>query len=205
MVIIKARRPPDPGPDRSMVRWTKAVAWFTGVLALFTFLLALVAALQLWAFVQSERAFLSVVGLSIGGTDGGLPKASEPHTRVVLQMRNGGRNTAFIDRFRFDAAYGAMGPLPQEPQYLDEPQFGVPRPIPGDTTVPVNDGVAKTFTPDEIDGFRTSKGRFSLYGYVKYNDAYWLFGARTTGYCFTYSSREAQWTTCPEPNYTYAN
>jgi hypothetical protein len=187
-----------------MVRWTRAVGIFTGVLAFFTFLLAAVAFLQLWAFVQSERAFLSVVGLSIGGVDGGLPKAGEPHTRVVLQMRNGGRNTAFVDRFRFEAAYGgAMAPFPQEPQYVDEREFGVPRPIPGDTTIPVNDGVSKTFTPDEIDGFRAGKGRFSLYGYVKYNDAFWLFGARTTGYCFTYSSTEAQWMTCPERDYTY--
>jgi hypothetical protein len=198
MVIIKARRPPDPGPDRSMVFWTRAVGVFTMVLAL-------VAVLQCWAFVQSERAFLSVVGLSIGGVDGGLPKASEPHTRVVLQVRNGGRNTAFVDRFRLNAAYGPMGPLPQEPVYKDEPQFGVPRPIPGDTTIPVTDGVTKTFTSDEIDGYRTGKGRFALYGYVKYNDAFWLFGSRTTGYCFTYSSIEDQWASCPEPNYTYAN
>ena len=69
MVIVKARRPPDPSPDRSMVRWTRAVG-------IFTFALAVVAALQFWAFVQSERAFLSVVDVSIDG--GLLPKAGDP-------------------------------------------------------------------------------------------------------------------------------
>jgi hypothetical protein len=116
-----------------------------------------------------------------------------------------GRNTAFVDRFRFNIAYGLVVPLPQKPVYKDEASFGVPRPIPADTTVPVNDGIPWAFTQDQIDGIRAGKGRLSFYGYLKYSDLFWIFGARTTGYCFTYAPIDAQWSTCLEPDYTYAN
>jgi hypothetical protein len=177
-----------------MVRWTSAVGLFTGVLAL-------LAALQLWAFVQSERAFLSVAGISIDG--GLLPKAGDPSYRVTMQVRNAGRNTAFVDRLLLDEAYGPTQPMPQQPEYKDEPRLGVPPPIPADTTVPANDHMQRSYTQDEIDRIKAGTSRLSLFGYIKYTDELWLFGNKTTGFCFVYSSIDAQWTTCPERDYTY--
>jgi hypothetical protein len=193
MVIIKARRPPDPGPDRSMVFWTRAVGVFTMVLAL-------VAVLQFWAFVQSERAFLSIANVSI---DGGLPKAGDPTPHLVMQIKNGGRNTAFIDRVLLDEAYGLNGPLSQKPGYKDEAEPGVPPPIPADTIVPRSTHLPKSFTQDEIDAIKAGKNRFALFGYITYTDTFWLFGSRTTGFCYTYSPDVSQLATCPERAYTY--
>ena len=190
---VNTSKPPEPSLERSMVRWTRAVR-------LFTFALAVVAALQFWAFVQSERAFLSVAGVSI---DGGLPKAGDPTPHVVMQIKNSGRNTAFVDRVLLDEAYGLNGPLSQKPNYKDETDPGVPPPIPADTTVPRNNHLPKTFTQDEIDAVKAGKNRLALFGYITYTDTFWLFGSRTTGFCYTYSPDVSQLATCPERAYTY--
>jgi hypothetical protein len=96
-----------------MVRWTAVVGVFTFFLSLFT-------ALQFWASVQSERAFLSVASLTING---GFPQAGDPTIRVFFQVKNGGRTTAFPER-----AVLAMhvGQLPSKPEYGDEPKFALP-------------------------------------------------------------------------------
>jgi hypothetical protein len=194
MVIIKARRPPDPGPDRSMVRWTRAVGVFTAVLAL-------VAALQFWAFVQSERAFLSVPSMAFEG--GVLPQAGDPSPLVMLQLRNGGRSTAVFDRLVFNQAYGPRQPMSQKLEYKEaQSQLSAPSPIPAGATIPVRDHL-DMFTQEDIGAIKTGKNRLALFGYISYTDAFWLFGNRATGYCFTYSPTESQWITCPERAYTY--
>ena len=77
----------NPSLDRSMVRWTRVVGAFTAFLAI-------VAGLQFWAFIQSERAFLSVAGLTING---GFPQAGDPSVRVFVQVKNSGRNIASLN------------------------------------------------------------------------------------------------------------
>jgi hypothetical protein len=176
-----------------MVRWTRAVGLFTGVLAL-------LAAIQFWAFVQSERAFLSIPGIAI---DGGLPRAGDPSPLVIMQIRNSGRSTAVLGRLVFNQASGAMASLLQGREYKEgQSQLSTPPPIPADTTIPVRDHL-QMFTQEEIDAIKAGKNRLAFFGYVAYTDEFWLFGSKTTGYCFTYSSTESQWIDCPERDYTY--
>ncbi len=122
-----------------------------------------------------------------------------------MQIKNGGRNTAFVDRTILDLYYG---PMPEKREYIEEAQFSAPPPIPADGSVPRNDIMIlpKAFTQDEIDGIKSGKNRMSLAGYITYSDTFWLFGKKTTGFCFTYYPADtSQLVTCPERAYTYIN
>ena len=170
-----ASQPSDPSPDHSITRWTRVVARYTGWLAFFTAFLAIVAGLQFWAFVQSERGFLSVTSLTING---GFPQAGNPSVRVFFQIRNSGRTTAFPER-----AVLAMrvGQLSAKPEYGDEPQVALP-PVPADSPANDHDVIAlqRALTQDEIDAIKAGAIRMSLFGSITYSDTFGLFGKRTT-------------------------
>jgi hypothetical protein len=61
-----------------------AIRFWTAVVGLFTGILAIVGGLQFWAFVQSERAFLSIVSMSI---DGALPKAGDKSVQLFFKLK----------------------------------------------------------------------------------------------------------------------
>ena len=192
----KNNQPPNPHLDRALVKWTKFVGIFTGVLAV-------VGGLQFWAFVQSERAFLSPVSLTING---GFPQAGDRSTRVFLQMRNGGRTTAFPKHAVIGLRIGA---LPTTAEYGNERAFPM-NPTPADAVLNASDNVvlSRPLTQSDIDSVKAGANRMSVFGYVIYSDSFWLFGDRTTGFCFTYTpdpTGASQFVTCPEQGYTYAN
>lgn len=191
---IRTEKMAKPDLDRSLVRWTRIVG-------LFTFFLAIVAAIQFWAFVQSERAFLSVISLSVNGN---FPIAGDPSVRVFFQVKNGGRNVAMP---QYTTVTMGLGQLPARPEYGAEPQSAKP-PIQPDSVANDIDVIVlqRALTQDEIDGIKAGKNRMSFFGYIKYTDVFWLFGSRTTGFCFTYTAQPTSvspFVTCPESDYTY--
>ena len=197
MVIIKARRPPDPGPDRSMVFWTRAVG-------VFTIVLAIVAVLQFLAFVQSERALLSLAGLEIVG---GVPKAGDPLVHVLVRFTNSGRAAAAAGHFALGIHFEA---LPPKPEYNDLPERGSqPVPAGGGTEFYSTVTLTRALTQDEIDKIKLGTTRMSIFGYIKYSDPFFFFGGMTNGFCSTYvppPAGEAKfYNSCPEPNYTYSD
>ena len=105
-----------PALNYSPVRWFRSltsIEKFTFVLAIFTVLLALVSCLQVWAFIQSERAFLFVLTPKF---DGGFA----PHKPLVLlaDIKNSGRSTGFINDFNVTLKVVASNDkLPREPKY----------------------------------------------------------------------------------------
>ncbi|HZZ25643.1 MAG TPA: hypothetical protein VFE60_25185 [Roseiarcus sp.] len=180
-----------------MVRWTRAVGVFTGALAL-------VAALQFWAFVQSERALLSLVGLEVNG---GAPKAGDLSVHVLVRFTNSGRIAASAGHFALGLRFGD---LPQRPEYNDLPTFGSqPIPAGGGTEFYPTAPLSRALTQDEVDKVKSGALRMSLFGYIKYSDAFSFFGTTTIGFCSTYIPPplgEAKfYNSCPEPSYTYAN
>ena len=189
----KNNQPSGPQFDRYLVRWTRVVGLFTAVLAV-------VGGLQFWAFVQSERAFLSAMSLTING---GFPQAGDRSIRVFFQMKNGGRTTAFPKRAII------IGVLPTKFEYGDEPSY-VMIPVAADSVLNTSDNLilSRPLTQTDIELVKIGASRMSIFGFIIYSDTYWLFGDRTTGFCFTYSpvpTGASQFVTCPEQGYTYAN
>ena len=181
-----------------MVRWTRIVGLFTASLAV-------VAGLQFWAFVQTERAFLSVVNLAI---DGGLPGIGNQSVRVFFQIKNSGRSTGFPDRSVLAMRFG---PLPSKPVYGVEPQLAA-LPVPVDGIAINHDMVilGGPLSKADVEGVKAGTIRMSLFGYISYSDTFWFFGNRTTAFCFNYTPMPmppgaSQFDTCPERGYTYVN
>jgi hypothetical protein len=188
--------PADNRADRSMVRWTRVVGLFTASLAV-------VAGLQFWAFVQTERAFLSVVSLTI---DGGLPEIGNQSVRVFFQVKNSGRSTGFPSR---SVLVMGFGPRPSKPVYGDEPQVAA-LPVPAADVANDQDVIvlSRPLSTADVEGVKSGSIRMSVFGYISYSDTFWFFGNRTTGFCFNYTplpTGASQFETCPERDYTYVN
>jgi len=182
--------------DLAMLRWTRVVGFFTAVLAL-------VGLIQAWAFMQRERAFITVDDLSIHG---GMIAKGQP-IRVFMVAKNSGHSAAIVQDVSFNIKFG---PLPDAPNYLKLSLFAL-APIPGGST---NKSTASFAWPDwltdqSVADIKNETLPMSIFGYVKYTDEFsFIFGPRTTGFCSTYTSQPVaagQFNTCDQPKYTYAN
>ncbi len=179
-------------PDR-IVRFTWWVAAFTCALAIVGFI-------QAWAFIQSERAFLAVVGLVM---DGGPPQEGATIVRFFITIKNSGRSTASIDDGAINIRFG---PLPKQVSYMPAPliAFG---PITPDNP---NTGPAEFTLPHAInradaDAIKAGTLQFSIFGFIKYSDDFTLFRDKTMGFCFYYTPKptgSAPYNTCVERGYT---
>ena len=152
-----------------MARWTRVVGAFTAFLAI-------VAGLQFWAFVQSERAFLSVAGLTING---GFPQAGDPSVRVFAQIKNSGRNIAFPKHFVLAMGFGA---LPSKREIIDQPQLPEP-PIPAGSIANPHDVIVlkKALTQGDIDSIKAGNkdvhfGIHHIFGHILafWRQDYWI-------------------------------
>ena len=191
----KNKEPRDNKFDRAMLKWTGFVGVFTAVLAL-------VGGIQAWAFIESERAFLSMTSLSI---DGGPPKAGASTIRIFIALKNSGRSAAFIE----DAAINIhFGPLPKDLSYKTSTQIAI-APIAADSTSSGHSEFKLPGTINKTDAEEIGSGhlKMSIYGFVKYSDAFGFIGNKITGFCFYYTPLPTggePFDTCAEPNYTYA-
>jgi hypothetical protein len=110
-------RPPVHGgiaekPARMMWRWIPSpITFFTAVLAIFTIVLAISTSVQVWAFIESERAFVTI---DIVGVEGGKILEAQPVV-LNLSVRNFGRESAFMEEAVISYQLGA---LPREPRYV---------------------------------------------------------------------------------------
>lgn len=180
--------------DRTLVRWTRVVGVFTAVLAV-------AGSVQTWAFIASERAFLSIINVHI---EGDLPKVGENLIRVSFQTVNSGRSAASINYFTLSAGTGS---LPIIPRYGNEPQRPIP-PIPPNVTASHYDEVtlSRAITQADIDVIESGNAQLSIYGYVAYTDTFWFAGERVSGFCYTYAPRKvagSQFVACQERPYIY--
>jgi len=160
-------------------------------IAIFTGLLVIVGALQVWTFIVTERAFLSQE--SIAFSPGPRPS---PHQPIVISfdIRNNGHTTAFM----FDANITlkwTSDSLPTRPRYVRDPQTKML--IKGPLVA--GDSWRATFRAKRnnnpvimdkpfIDNIEHGKTKVYMYGFVRYHDgfAFNLF-THTIGFCSVYN------------------
>ena len=176
----------------------------------FTFLLLIVGAVQAWAFVQSERASLT---LSATQFSAGLA-AGKPFM-ITFEVKNGGKSTAQIDKFQ-PVTYFAFGNkrLPPMPQYGQSAEVAMSQILPGGNNrivLRVREPIKNELlilTKDVADGIANGTIGLYLFGRVVYKDDYSrVFGTHVLGYCFWYdpnTTDSIRFPSCDEPAYTYA-
>jgi hypothetical protein len=184
--------------DRSVLRWTKVVGVFTGVLAV-------VGIIQAWAFIQSERSFVYAYADSIS------PNQVTPDQpfQVTIAVRNDGKSEAFISDF--NVTYLLTDKiLPPTPSYQYPTAFAMNGPIvagaryDGIMSPKVPNGLPAAFGSDMLALLKEGKESFYIFGWVKYSDAFTWFGDKTTGFCGNWRAVDNKFYDCGVSAYTYA-
>jgi hypothetical protein len=181
------------------------IALFTAFVALFTCVLTIISGVQAWAFIASERAFVTVArpDLSL------IAKAPDQPFQIPLVVVNTGRDTAIATGFNVTL----MTSLPEKPQYIpishasikplmvNTPEILIYRSRPGPWIW--------KFSKSEIDKIENGDPQLFIFGYIKYRDDYSLWGDKETGFCFRYIPKplipEAHYETCDNAAYTFAH
>jgi len=181
--------------------------------------LAVFTGIQVWAFIASERA-----GITVEVADQAAKVASDNKPFVIrLTVKNGGHSTAMISEFSangkfvadrlpndpvyYRGARGAIGPiLPNESAFASERPFFMEGPGKGSPVV---------ITPELIEQITAHKLKYFLYGFVEYGDDFTManwhgpLGKRITGFCWVYEPDNdpafGMWNACGDANYTYAH
>jgi hypothetical protein len=179
--------------------------------AVFTGLLTCVTAIQVWAFIQSERASLAFDGVSF---EGGELKPQKP-VFLSLRFRNGGKSTAFVKGGIVNNRFVSKGrKLILPPEYVyDGPQMSLTPILPGGIWS-VQSSVRSTQSEDtlvldeaSILAIKSGVFRFHVFGHVDFVDDFTVFGPKTLGFCAVYNpsgDAASQFQQCEENAYTYA-
>jgi hypothetical protein len=165
------------------LRW-KLPRW--NWVAAFTGLLFVATCTQAWAFIASERAFVSTSGpttVPIRGLSTTQPLNFE------INVRNDGRSTAVIMHSAISILLLAT-PLPSPPQYVGADIYRGPL-VAGGVTKATTRGFGVPpviLSPDQVTDITNGTKKLYVYGYIRYEDDYSLFGYRVTGFCYVFNS-----------------
>ena len=195
---------------RHPVRWFRSLdstEKFTFVVAVFTAVLALATCVQVWAFIQSERAFLVVDNPRFRT---GEPTADRPD--LIMTLKNPGKKVAAVQEFIATYQLGLHAQeLHEETQNkYNKTDFGKSLVAPGnEITISGNLANGKAiFTEQVINDLLRGEDSFYIFGDIKYYDGYNIFEPSEIGYCFSYlppNQREVDtFAVCKDPKYTYA-
>jgi hypothetical protein len=182
-----------------MLGWTRIVGVFTAVLAI-------VGALQFWAFVQSERASLAITSIAAKN----LIQAGSETIPLFFTMKNSGRSLAIIKDSVFDAHFG---PLPNIPDYKVGLMISV-APIAPDLTANLHTEIPLPTPMNATDAASIKSGALQVqfYGYITYTDVFGLVGNKVSGFCYYYVANPIlpnlppdaeQFDVCQQPQYMY--
>jgi hypothetical protein len=187
---------------------TIPIRWFYSLdpIEKFTAVLCVVGAIQTWAFIQSERAFLSWSGMNF---EGGKGIYANKQIVLMFDIKNNGRATANIKRLHITITDN----LPTIPKY--NPLALVFAPIAPNVSasnvyrVIRSDGTPFILNEAQVEAIKMGKLMFAVYGVIEYDDEYSLFSVRKTGFCFMLdpiaSPDGSAFVACREPAYTYAH
>jgi hypothetical protein len=174
-----------------------------------TLVLCAIGVFQYWAFVISERAFVSADPEGVKFAQEILPNV--PQFQMTLELNNNGKSPATIEDLRVLISHG---PLPEKPDYGADPKdrFAFPPIVPnGKAKRALSFDIGKTgWVESTAMGVKSGTLKFYFYGRVRYHDDYsWrrLFRPRETGFCFIYAPNYPggpAFDTCSHPEYTYA-
>jgi hypothetical protein len=190
--ISRKRNGPKPDP---LARYTSRLGWFT-------LLLAIVTALQLFTFITSERAFLTVAEVSPHQP----PLVVGKPLNLILEIGNGGKSTGSVDLLNLSYS---IQELPDEPNYGTGSQLFSSPILPG-THHAFGMGTEKLVPTQQLfDSVVNGTIKFYLYGFIRYSDDFSWFGYRVTGFCFLYAPdgdpKSVRWATCNKRKYVYSS
>jgi hypothetical protein len=193
------------------IRWFRSLTRpdkFTFVVACFTVVLALATCVNVWAFIQSERAFLVVDNLRfLSGeptTDGPFP--------LILTIQNPGRNVATVKEIKLAIYLGLHHQqLPDEPDYTNAIKVTVlPSIGPGlDHQIPIRGtlNVASNFRAQVVSDLLSGEDSFYVFGEIQYDNGYNVIGVSEVGFCFSYAQPSQRFIetfeACDKSKYTY--
>ena len=169
------------------------------VTAAFTIGLVIVGSLQTYAFIASERAFVSPTATNF--TNGFV--VGEDPLQMWIAMRNGGKSVAAIEQL----VVAITHELPPKPEYYTAQKIAFP-PIIAQDTIRRGLGFKTGWPQPIIDEIAGGDRKFYIFGVIRYRDDFsWLFGRRETGFCYRYVPGPVggphAFDTCREPQYTY--
>ena len=188
---------------------TDPVAGFTAWVGVFTACLMFLSGLQVLAFIQSERAFAALSTIRFKGGFGAQKELS-----LVLEIRNSGKSTAFVDEINITSMFIRAGASPPEKPIYGPMRSPAPGPIlaNGVTLVTSNlrslDGGSRLVLTDaEVAALRARAIRFYIIGFVSFADEFSFLGNHVTGFCALYNpdgDEVATFDGCTEAAYTYS-
>lgn len=178
--------------DAAMIRWTRVVGIFTAVLAF-------VGIVQAWAFINSERAFVTLDTLQID-TAKFLP--------AVAKFKNVGKENAYISGANVTEWVGTV--LPTNPAYTNFVMGAGSIIGPGGVNsliLKASADTSKFMTPQKIAAIQTQKLSLWVFGYIRFRDDYSIWGDRIVGFCSRYvpnaPTPEAVFDSCASSAYVY--
>jgi hypothetical protein len=187
-------------------------------IALFTLLLVIVAVLQLYTYIATERAVVTTGDIQFKGMNN--LTVGQPLT-AVIGGKNSGRTTAFITKARFYSRLVIKRPFPSRPEYPEVAKItnsSVNGPFVAQGVdwvfIQLDNGHHTIGGPFDAPSIREiAQGRVKIYifGCIRYLDSYSVFGRpeHETGFCYHYDPTSdpsiGMFVRCDEVAYTYGN
>ena len=176
------------------------ITLFTAVLTAFTGVLMMVGALQAWAFVVSERAFLTVGNFT-------LSIVPDAPLAAVFLVKNTGKSVGSVIDFNI-AFSKSLAPKPDYAKPLSGMYIGPILPGVDNPQIyrPNNNAPLWKLTQTELDDIKSGKQQLFIFGFLRYSDDFWLFRDKVTGFCYLLnpSTPGLAFETCNNPAYTYS-
>jgi hypothetical protein len=170
---------------RRFYRDYEPIEKFTFWLMLATLGLVAVGGLQVWSFVESERAALTI---NLTGIEGEKLAVGKPIV-VQVSIENSGKGIAFFQDGAVDTRTSQL--IPEKPQYLMG-TFDVQGPIAAGATVSGTVAVKNhlgniaILTQPVVDDLNGGAHTAFAYGYIRYNDGFSklpFFGSKAIYFC----------------------
>ncbi len=192
--------------------WFKELApeaRFAGWVARLTLVLCIIGAVQTWAFLESERANLTIQN------SGPFDFPQKPGVALVVSMaiQNAGKSTARVVENTTNFWLNDS-PLPEKPIYTSC-NCAIPLAIVGGNAIhtifwPRSGDSRITLTPDQYARIKGGTLPIYIYGFITYRDAFsFLLGSRTLGFCMVYEptndATTGAFNSCSNLRYSYSN
>jgi hypothetical protein len=182
--------------DRSQ-RELKTIRWLF-LTAAFTLALALASLLQAWAFIQSERAALTVTRVSFNKID----LTTDQPISIGFDVHNGGKSRATIEDMKLKLATK----LERAPTFIANNSLGVIPISPAATMIEIwyptdNSNKSISFTQDQVQAIQNATTHLYVQGSIVYSDDFWP--SRNEPFCFKYlpGNGPGGWFPCPKQDY----
>jgi hypothetical protein len=192
--------------ERGMLHSTRVTAAFTGILTL-------LAGIQAYSFIESERASLYLKDISFIDKD--APSAKSGGIDFIITIRNTGKHIAEISKMNVVPFYGIKKKtLPEIPEYENPLALTAP-PIPPDAEDRISATIREPGMPPPIGrdqliaGVRDGSIPLWVYGFVEYEIGFPWWHSGKIGFCMKFlpvDQRRGQvgdFLICDDPKYTY--